>query len=111
MVSNCSNNYGPHQFPEKLVPLVILNAFEGKPLPVYGTGNNVRDWLHVEDHARGLVTLLKRGRAGEKYNFGGDSERTNLDVVEFDLRYSGPRRADAAAAAIAYYFRRRPAGP
>ena len=82
VVSNCSNNYGPHQFPEKLVPLVILNAFEGKPLPVYGTGNNVRDWLHVEDHARGLVTLLKRGRAGEKYNFGGDSERTNLDVVE-----------------------------
>jgi dTDP-glucose 4,6-dehydratase len=82
IVSNCSNNYGPCQFPEKLIPLTILNALEGKPLPVYGTGTNIRDWLHVEDHARGLVTLLERGRYGEKYNFGGDSERTNLAVVE-----------------------------
>ena len=82
IVSNCSNNYGPYQFPEKLIPLTILNALEGKPLPVYGTGSNVRDWLFVEDHARGLATLLERGKPGDKYNFGGDSERTNLTVVE-----------------------------
>src|SRR5689334_14906066 len=82
IVSNCSNNYGPYQFPEKLIPLTILNAFEGKPLPVYGSGSNVRDWLYVDDHAEGLISLLTRGRPGEKYNFGGNSERTNLDVVE-----------------------------
>jgi dTDP-glucose 4,6-dehydratase len=82
IVSNCTNNYGPRQFPEKLIPLTILNALEGKPLPVYGNGSNVRDWLHVDDHARGLIALLKLGNAGEKYNFGGDSERTNLSVVE-----------------------------
>ena len=82
IVSNCSNNYGPFQFPEKLIPLTILNALEGKPLPVYGTGSNVRDWLFVEDHAAGLAKLLDRGSPGEKYNFGGDSERTNLSVVE-----------------------------
>ncbi len=73
---------GPYQFPEKLIPLIILNAIEGKPLPVYGQGTNVRDWLYVEDHAEGLITLLSNGRPGEKYNFGGDSERTNLEVVE-----------------------------
>jgi dTDP-glucose 4,6-dehydratase len=82
IVSNCSNNYGPYQFPEKLIPLMILNAIEGKPLPVYGNGFNVRDWLHVEDHAEGLISLLTRGKPGEKYNFGGNSERTNLQVVE-----------------------------
>jgi dTDP-glucose 4,6-dehydratase len=82
MVSNCSNNYGPCQFPEKLIPLIILNAIEGKPLPVYGQGSNVRDWLYVDDHAEGLIALLRRGRPGEKYNFGGDCERTNLSVVE-----------------------------
>ena len=82
IVSNCSNNYGPYQFPEKLIPLTVLNALEGKPLPVYGTGSNVRDWLFVEDHARGLATLLERGNPGDKFNFGGDSERTNLTVVE-----------------------------
>ena len=82
IISNCSNNYGPCQFPEKLIPLTLLNAFQGKPLPVYGTGSNVRDWLYVEDHARGLITLLEKGRLGEKYNFGGNSERTNLVVVE-----------------------------
>jgi dTDP-glucose 4,6-dehydratase len=82
VVSNCSNNYGPCQFPEKLIPLTILNAFEGKPLPVYGNGSNVRDWLYVDDHANGLITLLEHGRPGEKYNFGGDSERANLTVVE-----------------------------
>jgi dTDP-glucose 4,6-dehydratase len=82
IVSNCSNNYGPYQFPEKLIPLTILNALEGKSLPVYGKGSNVRDWLHVDDHARGLIMLLERGKPGEKYNFGGDSERSNLSVVE-----------------------------
>lgn len=82
IVSNCSNNYGPYQFPEKLIPLMILNAIEGKPLPVYGSGSNVRDWLFVDDHAEGLIALLGRGRPGEKYNFGGNSERSNLDVVE-----------------------------
>src|SRR5207253_3865372 len=82
IVSNCSNNYGPRQFPEKLIPLTILNALAGKPLPVYGNGSNVRDWLYVEDHAAGLVDLIEHGRPGEKYNFGGDSERTNLRVVE-----------------------------
>jgi dTDP-glucose 4,6-dehydratase len=82
IVSNCSNNYGPYQFPEKLIPLTILNALEGKALPVYGTGSNVRDWLFVEDHAHGLITLLERGKPGDKYNFGGDCERTNLTVVE-----------------------------
>ncbi len=82
IVSNCSNNYGPYQFPEKLIPLTILNAIEGKPLPVYGQGSNVRDWLYVDDHAEGLISLLLRGRPGEKYNFGGDCERSNLSVVE-----------------------------
>ncbi len=72
----------PYQFPEKLIPLIILNAIEGRPLPVYGNGSNVRDWLYVDDHAEGLISLLTRGRPGEKYNFGGNSERSNLDVVE-----------------------------
>jgi len=82
IVSNCSNNYGPYQFPEKLIPLTIINALEGQPLPIYGNGSNVRDWLYVEDHAAGLVSLIERGQPGEKYNFGADSERTNLGVVE-----------------------------
>ena len=82
VISNCSNNYGPYHFPEKLIPLVILNAMAGKPLPVYGDGQNVRDWLYVEDHARALVTVLEKGRIGEKYNIGGHNERTNLEVVE-----------------------------
>lgn len=81
IVSNCSNNYGPFQFPEKLIPLAILNAMECKPLPVYGDGSNVRDWLHVEDHAAGLIRLLFEGSPGQKYNFGGNSERSNLEVV------------------------------
>ncbi|BAE48862.1 dTDP-glucose 4,6-dehydratase [Paramagnetospirillum magneticum] len=81
LVSNCSNNYGPRQFPEKLIPLMILNAVEGKPLPVYGDGCQVRDWLHVEDHARALATIVERGRPGEVYCVGGESERTNMEVV------------------------------
>ena len=81
IVTNCSNNYGPYHFPEKLIPLVILNALEGKPLPVYGDGGNVRDWLFVEDHARALLAAVSRGRVGETYCVGGRSERTNLEVV------------------------------
>ena len=82
VITNCSNNYGPRQFPEKLIPLMVLNALEGKPLPIYGDGGNVRDWLHVEDHCAGLLIVLGRGRVGEKYNVGGGNERTNLDVVD-----------------------------
>ena len=82
VVSNCSNNYGPYHFPEKLIPLIILNALENKELPVYGDGSNVRDWLHVEDHARALYLILKEGVVGETYNVGGRNERTNLEVVQ-----------------------------
>ena len=81
IVSNCSNNYGPYHFPEKLIPLIILNALERKPLPVYGDGSNVRDWLYVEDHARALGIILAKGRPGETYNIGGRNERKNIDVV------------------------------
>ncbi len=82
VVTNCSNNYGPYHFPEKLIPLVILNALDEKTLPVYGKGDNIRDWLYVEDHARALVTVVETGRLGETYNVGGRNERTNLEVVE-----------------------------
>lgn len=82
IVGNCSNNYGPYQFPEKLVPLMILNGLEGKPLPVYGQGQNVRDWLHVEDHARALRLILEQGRPGESYCIGGGSELPNIEVVK-----------------------------
>lgn len=81
LVSNCSNNYGPYQFPEKLIPVIILNALKGLPLPVYGTGQNVRDWLYVEDHARALYLILQKGRVGETYNIGGHNEMKNLDLV------------------------------
>src|SRR5690606_26445616 len=77
-----SNNYGPYQFPEKLIPLMILNAVEGKPLPVYGDGKNVRDWLYVEDHCRAILRVLQRGTPGEVYNIGGDCERTNIEIVQ-----------------------------
>ena len=82
VVSNCSNNYGPYHFPEKLIPLIILNALQGKPLPVYGEGLNIRDWLYVEDHARALHLIASHGRLGEKYNVGGRNERRNIDVVK-----------------------------
>ena len=82
VVTNCSNNYGPYQFPEKLIPLMILNALENKPLPVYGAGENVRDWLFVDDHARALWIVATTGKAGETYNIGGGVERRNLDVVQ-----------------------------
>lgn len=82
LTTNCSNNYGPRQFPEKLIPLMIRHVLEGKALPVYGTGKNVRDWIHVEDHSRGVLLALEKGIPGETYCFGGNSERTNLQVVE-----------------------------
>lgn len=82
LISNCSNNYGPYQFPEKLIPLVIINALENRPLPVYGDGLNVRDWLYVEDHALALLMIFEKGRTGEKYNVGGFNEITNIEVVK-----------------------------
>ena len=81
LTTNCSNNYGPYQFPEKLIPLIIHNSLNGKKIPVYGTGSNVRDWLFVEDHCRAIIAVLKNGRPGEVYNIGGKNEKTNLDVV------------------------------
>jgi dTDP-glucose 4,6-dehydratase len=97
IVSNCSNNYGPYQFPEKLIPLIILNALHDQPLPVYGDGSNIRDWLYVDDHARALGIILEKGTPGETYNVGGRNERRNIDVVRQicscldELRSSGPR--------------------
>ena len=82
VTTNCSNNYGPYHFPEKLIPLVILNAVNGKPLPIYGKGDNIRDWLYVDDHARALRLVLERGKPGETYNIGGWNEKTNLEVVQ-----------------------------
>lgn len=94
IVSNCSNNYGPFHFPEKLIPLVILNALEGRPLPVYGDGSNIRDWLFVEDHARALHRIVTAGRPGETYNVGGRNERTNRTVVETICRALDEVRPD-----------------
>ncbi len=82
VLTNCSNNYGPYHFPEKLIPLVILNALDGKDLPIYGKGDQIRDWLYVEDHARALVHCLEHGKLGESYNIGGRNEKTNLEVVQ-----------------------------
>lgn len=97
LVTNCSNNYGPYHFPEKLIPLVILNALEGKPLPVYGQGLQIRDWLYVEDHARALLRVLEQGQPGETYNIGGHNEKRNIDVVHTIcdlLEELAPRRPD-----------------
>ncbi len=81
LITNCSNNYGPYQFPEKLIPMVVIKALAGEKIPVYGTGENVRDWLHVADHASAIMAVLARGKSGETYNIGGDNERTNIDLV------------------------------
>jgi dTDP-glucose 4,6-dehydratase len=99
LITNCSNNYGPYQFPEKLIPHMILNALAGKPLPVYGHGRQIRDWLYVEDHARALWTVLTRGRVGETYNVGGRNEQRNLDVIRAIcalLQRSAPPTATAS---------------
>ena len=96
ITTNCSNNYGPFQFPEKLIPLAILNAYEGKPLPIYGDGRNVRDWLYVRDHCEGIRVALARGRPGETYNIGGGAERANIDVVESLCAIMDALRPDGA---------------
>ncbi len=96
IVSNCSNNYGPCQFPEKLIPLIILQALEGKSLPVYGDGSHIRDWLHVEDHVRALCMIAERGRPGETYNVGGKNERTSLQVVQTICDVLDEMKPDAA---------------
>jgi dTDP-glucose 4,6-dehydratase len=94
VITRCSNNYGPYQFPEKLIPLMVIHALQGKKLPVYGTGMNVRDWIHVEDHCRGILATVEKGEAGEVYNFGGEAERANLAIVELIAdRVAGSRAA------------------
>jgi dTDP-glucose 4,6-dehydratase len=89
IITRCSNNYGPYQFPEKLIPLMITNALEDKELPVYGDGKNIRDWIHVYDHARAIDLVIHRGKAGEIYNIGADNERTNIEIVQMLLDILG----------------------
>ena len=96
ILTNCSNNYGPYHFPEKLIPVVILNALHGKPIPVYGKGENVRDWLYVEDHADALLTVLMRGQVGRSYNIGGENEARNIDLVMMICALLDQHRPDAA---------------
>ena len=111
LTTNCSNNYGPYQFPEKLIPLMILNALEGKPLPVYGDGRNIRDWLYVEDHCRAIELVLKQGTVGEVYNIGGDCERANIDIVRNICRVVDelrPGLAHAPCESLIEYVRDRP---
>lgn len=98
VVTNCSNNYGPYQFPEKLIPLMVINCLEGRPLPVYGTGANVRDWLYVADHAEALALVLEKGQVGRKYNIGGHAERANIDVVRAICRLLDELRPRAGGA-------------
>lgn len=111
IITNCSNNYGPYQFPEKLIPLVILNAIEGKPLPIYGDGLNVRDWLYVGDHCEAIRMVLADGRPGETYNIGGGNERTNLEVVNTICRVLDglhPSPAAGAYSSLIIYIKDRP---
>jgi dTDP-glucose 4,6-dehydratase len=89
VITTCSNNYGPYQYPEKLIPLLITNLIDGLQIPIYGDGQNVRDWLHVEDHCRGILLTLEKGRAGETYNIGGRNERKNLDIAHGILKLMG----------------------
>lgn len=96
VLTNCSNNYGPYHFPEKLIPVVILNALAGKPIPVYGKGENVRDWLYVEDHAEALLLVLEKGVVGRSYNIGGENERTNIDLVRTICAILDDRRPEGA---------------
>lgn len=111
LMTNCSNNYGPYQHPEKLIPLMITNAVRGRPLPVYGKGSNIRDWLFVEDHARALWLVLTRGQVGEKYNIGGDAEMNNLDLVHLlcaILEESGPKAKQGRYADLVTFVADRP---
>jgi dTDP-glucose 4,6-dehydratase len=111
LTTNCSNNYGPYQFPEKLIPLMIGNALAGKPLPVYGDGKNVRDWLYVLDHCEALRVVLERGRAGETYNIGGGAERANIDLVNTIcglLDKAAPRKGGAKYAELISFVKDRP---
>ena len=111
LTTNCSNNYGPYQFPEKLIPLMISNALAGKPLPVYGDGKNVRDWLYVLDHCEALRVVLERGRAGETYNIGGGAERANIDLVNTIcdlLDKAAPRKGGARYAELISFVKDRP---
>ena len=111
VVSNCSNNYGPYHFPEKLIPLVILNGLEGRPIPVYGKGENVRDWLYVEDHARALVLIAERGEAGATYNIGSNNERSNIALVRSIcqlLDLSAPDKSIGAREALITFVDDRP---
>ena len=101
MITRCSNNYGPYQFPEKLIPLMILNAFDGQPLPVYGDGLYVRDWIHVDDHCEAIDAVLTAGRSGEVYNIGAGNERANMDVVRAILRLTGRDESLSAMSPIA----------
>ena len=94
-ITNCSNNYGPYQFPEKLIPVIILNALAGRPIPVYGDGKNVRDWLYVADHCRAIDTVIQRGQLGETYNVGGNGERTNIEIVKTICALLDERRPDS----------------
>jgi dTDP-glucose 4,6-dehydratase len=106
VITNCSNNYGPYQFPEKLIPLMILNALGGRALPIYGDGGNVRDWLHVDDHCAALLLVLSHGRPGEKYNIGGGNERTNLEIVDRiceSLEALVPARSNRALSGVDAY--------
>ncbi|WP_156295314.1 dTDP-glucose 4,6-dehydratase, partial [Jeotgalibaca dankookensis] len=91
-ITRCSNNYGPYHFPEKLIPLMITNAMDGKPLPIYGDGLNVRDWLHVKDHCQAIDLVLRKGKKGEVYNVGGHNERTNNEIVDIIVDYLGVSR-------------------
>ncbi len=111
LTTNCSNNYGPYQYPEKLIPLMILNALTGKPLPVYGDGLQVRDWLYVEDHCRAIATVLERGRTGETYNIGGENEKTNIEIVRLvcdELDRLRPKPAGTSYAEQIAYVKDRP---
>lgn len=101
IITNCSNNYGPYQYPEKLIPLVLLNALAGQPIPIYGDGLNVRDWLYVEDHCRALQRILEQGKPGERYNIGGQQERTNIQVVDAICEALGTLRPAAENPALA----------
>ena len=108
LITNCSNNYGPRQFPEKLIPLMIVNAVQGKALPVYGDGGNIRDWLYVNDHCRAIETVLERGRPGETYNVGGDTGQSNLDVVKTICAVLGEQRPGPDYAKLISFVTDRP---